>query len=140
MALWLLTEYHLGFSSLTGGCTGCTGSSESTLVKMPHCWKSHVAAQISNLCNSPKWAGRACADPGIFVGGGGGGGGLGNQVNLTKKSNVSLFFFLVPSLFYRSPMVNFKENYHFSRFQRGSNFFQGGGVQLLIPYRNPYNL
>ena len=24
-------------------------------------------------------------------------------------------------------MVNFKEIYHFSRFQRGSNFFQGGG-------------
>ena len=23
-------------------------------------------------------------------------------------------------------MVNFKENYHFSRFQRGSNIFQGG--------------
>ena len=45
-------------------------------------------------------------------------------------------------------MVNFKEIYHFSRFQRGSNIFQGGGgcptfsrgVQLLIPYRNPYNL
>ena len=28
---------------------GCTGSSESTLVKMPHCWKSHVAAQIWNF-------------------------------------------------------------------------------------------
>ena len=25
---------------------GCIGSSESTLVKMPHCWKSHVAAQM----------------------------------------------------------------------------------------------
>ena len=24
-------------------------------------------------------------------------------------------------------MVNFEENYHFSRFQRGSNIFQGGG-------------
>ena len=32
-------------------------------------------------------------------------------------------------------MVNFKEIYHFSKFQRGSNIFQGGGgVQLLIPY------
>ena len=42
-------------------------------------------------------------------------------------------------------MVNFKEFYHFSRFQRESNIFQGGptfsrGVQLLISYRNPYNL
>ena len=64
-------------------------------------------------------------------------------------------------------MVNFKEIYHFSRFQRGPTFSRGGGggggptfsrggggptfsrgggptfsrgVQLLIPYRNPYNL
>ena len=28
-------------------------------------------------------------------------------------------------------MVNFKEIYHFSRFQWGPNIFQGGGVQLL---------
>ena len=51
-------------------------------------------------------------------------------------------------------MVSFKEKYHFSRFWRGSKFFQrggggptfsggggggggGGGVQWLIPYRNP---
>ena len=39
----LLTEQHLEFLSLTGGYTG---SSESTLVKMPHCWKSHVVAEI----------------------------------------------------------------------------------------------
>ena len=25
---------------------GCAGWSESTLVKMPHCWKSHVAVQL----------------------------------------------------------------------------------------------
>ena len=40
----LLTEHHLGFLSLKGGCTG---SPESTLVKMPHCWKSHATAHIS---------------------------------------------------------------------------------------------
>ena len=39
----LLTEHHLAVLSLKGGCTG---SSESTLRKMPHCWKSHVAAHI----------------------------------------------------------------------------------------------
>ena len=39
----LLTEEHLEFLSLTGGCTG---SSESTLVKMSHCWKSHAVAHI----------------------------------------------------------------------------------------------
>ena len=35
----LLTEHHLEFLSLKGGCAG---SSESTLVKMPHCFKSHI--------------------------------------------------------------------------------------------------
>ena len=40
----------------------------------------------------------------------------------------SFFHFLVLTLFYRSQMVNFKENYHFSRFQRGSNLFQGGPI------------
>ena len=43
MSVKLLTEHHMEFLSLTGGCT-C--SSESTLVKMPLCWKSHAMAQI----------------------------------------------------------------------------------------------
>ena len=30
----------------------CTGSSESTLVKMPYCWKSQVAAQLSSQLSS----------------------------------------------------------------------------------------
>ena len=46
MTVKLLTKHHLEFLSLKGGCTG---SSESTLVKMPHCWKSHVAAQITKF-------------------------------------------------------------------------------------------
>ena len=46
MTLRLLTEHHLEFLSLIGGCTG---SSESTLVKTPHCWKSHVTAHIYML-------------------------------------------------------------------------------------------
>ena len=43
MTVKLLTEQHLELVSLKGGCTG---SSETTLVKIPHCWKSHVAAHI----------------------------------------------------------------------------------------------
>ena len=39
MTVKLLTEHHLEFLSLKPGCTGL---SESTLVKMSHCWKSHV--------------------------------------------------------------------------------------------------
>ena len=39
----LLTEHHSEFLSFKGGCTG---SSQSTHVKMPHCWKSHVAAHF----------------------------------------------------------------------------------------------
>ena len=42
MTVKLLTEHYFEFLSLKGGCIG----SDSTLVKMPHCWKSHVAAQI----------------------------------------------------------------------------------------------
>ena len=43
MTVKLLTEHHLEVLSLKGGCTG---SSESTLVKMPHSWKSHVAPKM----------------------------------------------------------------------------------------------
>ena len=45
MIVKLLTEHPLEFLSLIGGCTG---SSESTHVKMPHCWKSHALAHISS--------------------------------------------------------------------------------------------
>ena len=79
-------------------------------------------------------------------GGGGGGGGEGGDGQSDKKALTTLFcvcvcvcvcvracvracvcFFLVLSLFYGSEMVIFKEIYHFSRFQRWSNIFQGGG-------------
>ena len=39
----LLIKHPLEILSLKGGCTG---SSESTLVKMPHCWKSHFTAHF----------------------------------------------------------------------------------------------
>ena len=43
MLVKLLTEHHLEFLSLKGGCRG---SSDSTLVKIPHGWKSHVTAHF----------------------------------------------------------------------------------------------
>ena len=43
MTVELLTEQQLECVSLKGGCTG---SSVSTLVNMPQCCKSHVAAHI----------------------------------------------------------------------------------------------
>ena len=43
MSVKLLTERHLEVLNLKGGCTG---SSEPALVKMPQCWKSHVAAHL----------------------------------------------------------------------------------------------
>ena len=43
MIVKLLTEHHLEFLSLKGGCRG---SSESTHVKIPHRWKSHILAQL----------------------------------------------------------------------------------------------
>ena len=74
----------------------------------------------------------------------GGGGGRGEGPGQSDKKALTTIF-LVFSLFYRRQMVNFKEISRFSRLQMGSNFFQGvqlfpGGVQWLIPYRNPLNL
>ena len=58
MSVKILTEHHLEFLSLKGGCRD---SSKSTHVKMPHCWKSHALAhepvhEISNnvVCATSK--------------------------------------------------------------------------------------
>ena len=42
----LLSDQHLEFLSLKGGCIGL---SKSIHVKMAHCWKSHVTAQIASV-------------------------------------------------------------------------------------------
>ena len=47
MIVKLLTEHNFEFLSLKGGCRG---SSESTHVKMTHCWKSHATAHIWLSC------------------------------------------------------------------------------------------
>ena len=49
MIVKLLNERHLEFLSLKGGCTG---SSESALVKMSNCWESHAVAHILYKINS----------------------------------------------------------------------------------------
>ena len=43
MIVKLLTEHHLEFLSLKGGCRG---SSKSTFVKMSSCWESHATGQF----------------------------------------------------------------------------------------------
>ena len=48
MSVKLLTEHHLEFLSLKGGCTG-----PSTLLKMPHCWKSCVTANMHLIARKP---------------------------------------------------------------------------------------
>ena len=45
MTVKLLTEPHLRFLSLKGSCTG---SSKFSLIKMSHCYKSHVMAYFSS--------------------------------------------------------------------------------------------
>ena len=45
MIVKLMTEHHLEFLSLK---EGCTGSSEFTLVIIPHCW-NHMLRLIFNL-------------------------------------------------------------------------------------------
>ena len=47
MTVKLLTEHYLEFLSLKGGCRGL---SQSTHVKMPHCWKSHALAHMKEKC------------------------------------------------------------------------------------------
>ena len=59
MIVKLLTERHLEFLSLKGGCTD---SSESTLVKMSNCWKSRALAhfvftQLFGICHAEACAG-----------------------------------------------------------------------------------
>ena len=57
MSVKLLTEHHFEFLSLKGGYTG---SSEPTLVKIPHCWKSHGSffffSNTNKGNNYVKWA------------------------------------------------------------------------------------
>ena len=67
MSVKLLTDHNLKFLSLKGGCRG---SSESTLVKMSNCRKSHVTAHIQfprtfqeSPLNSSTF--QACANSGI---------------------------------------------------------------------------
>ena len=60
MNIELLTEHHLEFLSLK---EGSTGSSESTLVKMPHSWKSHVAAHLEDSSYHLKFSYQLVADP-----------------------------------------------------------------------------
>ena len=49
MTVKLLTKHYLEFLCSKGGRKG---SSESTLVKMPHCWKLHVAVQMYSLADA----------------------------------------------------------------------------------------
>ena len=80
-------------------------------------------------------------------GGGGGGGGGPGQSDKKALTFFFLFFFFSPQLILQKSNGQFKRNLSVFKvpegvqhFPGGSNFFQGGGVQLLIPYRNPYNL
>ena len=81
MSVKLLTEHHLEFLSLKGGCTGL---SESALVKMPNCWKSRVIAHLTFYLETNPSNLRSILVPGgrsnllgttLNTGEGGGGGG-----------------------------------------------------------------
>ena len=70
------------------------------------------------------------------------GGGGGVQVSLTKKSSdnvLFLFFFLIPQLILQMSNGQFQRNLSFFKVPEGVQHFSRG-VQLLIPYRNPYIL
>ena len=50
----LLAKHNLELLCLKGGFTGV---SESTLVKIPHCWKSHVTAHLVTRMNTTYFTG-----------------------------------------------------------------------------------
>ena len=81
MSVELLTEHHLEFLSLRGGCRG---SSESTHVKMPHCWKSHVTPHITGIPAS-------ASDTTLFDSSGRGGEG---REPFIEVGEFSLFYFI----------------------------------------------
>ena len=65
MIVKLLTEHHFEFLSLKGGCRG---SSESTLVKISNCWKSHAAAHlVTSFCTYYCEAGLFLFDLTLYV-------------------------------------------------------------------------
>ena len=85
------------------------------------------------------------ADPGIFVWEG----GWGFRPDGQKTALTTFFSYqLILHFTERVQWFHFRENYTIPRLQRGSNKFQGGGVQLFPGgggpnanlYRNPYNL
>ena len=67
-----------------------------------------------------------------------------------EQNSVVFFCFFSPQLILQKSNGQFQRNILFFKVREGvrlfpgeSNFFQGGGgggVQFLIPYRNPYNL
>ena len=88
-----------------------------------------------------------CADPGFSSGGGGGRCGAGQSDK--KKALTTLFFFWSSAYFTEVKWLISKKAIIFQG-SRGSPTFSGGGggggvqpfpggIQLLIPYRNPYN-
>ena len=60
----LLTEHHLEFLTLKGGCRG---SSESTHVKMLHCWISHALAHLQTCKISASYVERFIENAEIIV-------------------------------------------------------------------------
>ena len=84
------------------------------------------------------WAsGEPCTDPGIFA--------RGCPGQSDKKSSDNVFF--SPQLILQKSNCQFQRNLSFFKVPERVQHFSGGdggptfsrGVQLLIPYRNPYN-
>ena len=82
MIVKLLTEHLLEFLSLKGGYRG---SSESTHVKIPHCWKSHATAHIQRVNLPTKGSSSSSSHWGSpkGVGKGGSGGGSGGLLSFS---------------------------------------------------------
>ena len=64
----------------------------------------------------------------------------GGSRSVCQKKLWQLFFFFSPQLILQKSNGQFQRNLSFVTVSEGVQLFPGGGVQLLMDYRNPYNL
>ena len=86
MTVKLLTEQHLEFLSLK---VGCTGSYESTLVKMPHCYSFTYLHTLKTRYNKrmPKNQGFSLQDPYVHKEGSAKSGLMSSQLGVLLSLN-----------------------------------------------------
>ena len=105
MIVKLLSEHHSEFLSLT---EGCIGSFESTLVKLPHCWKSQLIYYMTSILVLIGFSLTVKAATLIFIS------GRGLAISSAKQGKSGSIYYLVKnfkiSCLGRTNVCAFREN------------------------------